>query len=54
MLKNANVWIDGFDTFTPQEFSIVKELVIVLVASTALYYVLKNWKNESNKKEEKK
>lgn len=26
MLKNANVWIDGFDTFTPQEFSIVKEL----------------------------
>ena len=26
MLKNARVWIDGFDTFTPQEFSIVKEL----------------------------
>ena len=26
MLKNAKVWIDGFDTFTPQEFNIVKEL----------------------------
>ena len=36
------------------DINIVKELVIVLVASTALYYVLKNWKNESNKKEEKK
>lgn len=26
MLKNAKIWIDGFDTFTPQEFNIVKEL----------------------------
>ena len=26
MLKEAKIWIDGFDSFTPQEFSIVSEL----------------------------
>ena len=25
MLKEAKIWIDGFDSFTPQEFSIVSE-----------------------------
>lgn len=26
MLKGAKIWIDGFDSFTPQEFSIITEL----------------------------
>lgn len=44
MLKNAKIWIDEFDTFTPQEFSIIEELEKVAYVTVTLTY--ENNKND--------
>ncbi len=36
MLKNAKIWIDEFDNFTPQEFSIIEELEKVANVTVAI------------------
>lgn len=36
MLKNAKVWIDEFDTFTPQEYDVIKELEKISSVTVAL------------------
>lgn len=38
MLKGAKIWIDEFDTFTPQEFSIIEELQKVADVTITLTY----------------
>lgn len=38
MLKNAKIWIDGFDYFTPQEINVVNELEKVSYVSVLLTF----------------
>lgn len=38
MLKDAKIWIDEFDTFTPQEFEIIKELEKISNVTITLTY----------------